>query len=340
VIGEVIESGSLKTISGSPWTLPNTPYAMSIAPTGNFLTVSTNAGVFSYPISSGVLGKVVTASGDLDAEAIQVDKSGTWLVEAIPGTNGVELAAIVINSSTGAGTTTEYTAAFTIPNASVYQLVISPDNSNIFVALGNGGAIVVPFNANATKGSSPLGTTYTPIGVVNSGASVLSVAVDPESTPRLFYIGESNAATDSAGSTGALYAYVYSSLGSSSGLKQASGSPIASGGTAPSFILPDASGDYVYVANGAGASTAGNISGFTVTGCSSTCTLTAGTTVTVGVRPLWLAEDSSDAFVFEVSEYGSPYFDSFTFDSTTAGQLDSQFTSSSSANYIAIVATP
>ena len=338
VIGEVIESGSLKTISGSPWTLPNTPYAMSIAPTGGFLTVSTLSGVVSYPISSGVLGTAVTASGDLDAAAIQVDKTGTWLVEAKPGTNGMELAAVPISSSTGAGTSAEYPISIAITNAAVKQLVISPDNSNIFVALGQGGTIVVPFNAKAATGSSPLGTSYIRIPAVNATSSALSVAVDPDTTPRLFYIGETNA--DSTGASGALRAFVYSTLGSASGLTQATGSPIASGGLAPNFVLPDTSGDYVYVANGAGASTAGNIAGFTLTVSGSSYTLTSDTTVQVGVQPLWLAEDSSSTFVFEVGSLGSPYFDSFTFDTTTAGQLDSQITSSTSATPIAIVAAP
>jgi hypothetical protein len=290
---------------------------MSIAPTGGFLTVSTLSGVVSYPISSGVLGTAVTASGDLDAAAIQVDKTGTWLVEAKPGTNGMELAAVPISSSTGAGTSAEYPISIAITNAAVKQLVISPDNSNIFVALGQGGTIVVPFNAKAATGSSPLGTSYIRIPAVNATSSALSVAVDPDTTPRLFYIGETNA--DSTGATG---------------------SPIASGGLAPNFVLPDTSGDYVYVANGAGASTAGNIAGFTLTVSGSSYTLTSDTTVQVGVQPLWLAEDSSSTFVFEVGSLGSPYFDSFTFDTTTAGQLDSQITSSTSATPIAIVAAP
>jgi hypothetical protein len=41
-----------------------------------------------------------------------------------------------------------------------------------------------------------------------------------------------------------------------------------------------------------------------------------------------------------VGSSGSPYFDSYTFDSTTAGKLDSLTTSTSPATSIAIVAAP
>jgi hypothetical protein len=53
-----------------------------------------------------------------------------------------------------------------------------------------------------------------------------------------------------------------------------------------------------------------------------------------------LAEDSTGTFVFEVGSLGSPYFDSFTFDTTTAGQLDTQITSTKAAEYTAVVAAP
>jgi hypothetical protein len=96
----------------------------------------------------------------------------------------------------------------------------------------------------------------------------------------------------------------------------------------------------VYVANGAGQSSAGNIAGFEVTASGSTYTLTAGSTVAAGVQPLGLAEDSSKAFVFAVGSLGSPYFDAYTFDATTTGELDSQITSTTSAGSIAIVAAP
>jgi len=333
IVGKSIVSGTLTAISGSPWAVQSAPYSMAIAPNGNFLIVSTTSGVFAYPISSGKLGTVVTVSTD-QAYAVQVDTTNSWLIEAIPATGGVMLGAVPINSSTGASTGSEVTASFAVTNAAVQtnRMAISPDNSNIFVPLGVGGTLVVPFSAIAPF---PTGVTGKTIAVANTGGSALSVAVDPSS--RLFYIGETLA--NSGGTSGGLRAFTYASL-STGTLVNISGSPIASGGLAPNFILPVTTPDYMYVANGAGTSTAGNVAGFAVAGSGSSYTITAGSTTAAGVQPLGLAEDSSNTFIFEVGSLGSPYFDSYTFDSTTTGKLDSQITSSTSASSIAIVATP
>ena len=99
----------------------------------------------------------------------------------------------------------------------------------------------------------------------------------------------------------------------------------------------------MYVANGEGTTSAGNISGFTITSTGTTTltyTVTAGTSTATGVDPLSMAEDSSGTFMFEVGSLGSPYFESYTFDTTTLGKLDTQLTSTTSTGSIAIVATP
>jgi hypothetical protein len=161
--------------------------------------------------------------------------------------------------------------------------------------------------------------------------------VDP--TNRLFYIGE--VLGDSAGTAGGLRVYNYSSLGST--LTQVTSSPFASGGLAPSFILPIASGDYVYVANGEGTS-AGNIAGFAITASGTsaapTYAVATGSTASAGTLPNGLAEDNTSTFVLGVNSSGSPYFDSYTFDTTTAGLLDPQITANTGTAPIAIVSTP
>ena len=337
IAGESVVSGKLTAISGSPWTVQGTPYSMAIAPNGNFLCVSTISGVFAYPISSGKLGTAVQVTPD-QAYAIQVDWSDSWLVEAIPATGGVTLAAVPISSTTGASTGSEVTASFAVTNAALQpnRMVISRDNANVFLALGTGGTIVVPFNKSAPL---PTGIQAKTIPVANTGGSALSVAVDPGSTPRLFYIGETLA--NSAGNSGGLRAFTYASLGTSPlSLVQATGSPIATGGLAPNFILPVSTPSFVYVANGAGAGTAGNVAGFEVTATGSTYSLSAGSSVAAGVQPIGLAEDSTSAFVLAVGSLGSPYFDAYAFDATTTGQLDSQITSTTAASFTAVVAAP
>jgi hypothetical protein len=338
VAGYSIVSGKMSAL-GNTTAQIGQAYSMAIAPNGKFLIVSTTSGVFAFPLTSGSLGTGVAVSTD-QAYAIQVDSSNSWLVEAIQATNGVLLNAIPINSATGAfsgGTarSASFTYQYNASTAGVQtnQMAISANGNYIFLAVGTGGTLVVPFTPSST--TSPFGSSATEIPVLNSGGSALSVAVDPDS--RLFYIGETLA--NSAGNSGGLRAITFASLGTST-LVQATGSPIASGGLAPNFILPVTTPDFVYVANGAGQSSVGNIAGFAVAASGATYSLTAGSTVTAGVQPLGLAEDSSNAFVFAVGSLGSPYFGAYTFDTTTPGVLDSQITSTTSNGSIAIVAAP
>lgn len=338
VQGEAISSGKLTAISGSPWTLTAPPFAMAISPSGNYLYVSTTGGVYVYPISNGGLetASAVGVSTDLDAVALAVDTSGKWLVEALQtGTGSVTMAAVPLNTSNGANNGAEATAVYSVTNAAVQQgkIAISPDDAHVFVALGTGGTIAVPFNASVSAGGNPFGSKAPIIAVAHTGGSALSVAVDPGGA--LFYIGESSG--DPTGTTGGLRAFTLSSLGST--LVQATGSPIASGGTAPNAILPLSA--EIYVANGAGTTSAGNITTFNLTSSSGAYTVAAaGTNTAAGIQPFSLAEDANGYFILAVSEIGNPFFSSYTFDAKTTGKLDVQITASTGTAPLAVVATP
>jgi len=335
IAGQFFSSGSLKSISGSPFTAPATPYSIAIAPSGKYLYVSTTAGVYVYPISSGVLGSYAQVTQDAAALAIHLDTTGGWLLEALQSSGAVTLAAVPLSSTTGLSSSAELTATYTVSNSAIQSgaIAVSSDDKFVFVALGAGGSIAVPFNASAGSGVNPFGATAYTIPVLNSGGSALSIAVDP--TGRLFYIGETLA--NSTATSGGVRAFNYSSLGAS--LTQASGSPIASGGLAPRAIQPNSNGTYVYVANGAGTSS-GNITSFAITTSGSAYTISTGSTIATGVLPYGLAIDSSSNFLLAVNNSGNPDFYSYTFDSTTAGKLDVQVVSSSTAPPIAIVAAP
>ncbi len=339
IVGYSISSGTLQTVSGTPSTLAAEPICIAIAPGGGFLYVGTVNGIYLFTIGSAGALSVGNGGNPISSDipsAMQV--SGSWLVDAFINSSGqVQMDAILINSSTGAyagsgGAPADQT--FSIANATVEQgqMVLSPDGDNLFVALGSGGTIVVPFSSS--NGSNPLGTTAKTIAALNTGGSALSVGVDP--TNRVFYIGETLA--NSSANSGGLVVYNYSSLSGTPA--QISGSPIASGGLSPNAILPIGSGDYVYVANGQGETSAGNIAWFPITASGTTYTIASGSTVASGIYPIGLAEDSDDNFVLAVSTGGStssgdPDLDAYTMSS---GALTSAITSTTGTDPVGAIA--
>jgi 6-phosphogluconolactonase len=338
-----ISSGSLSTVSGSPYTLAATPYAIAVASGGGYLYVSTINGIYLYTVGSAgsltIANNGSPVSSDI-ASAMQV--SGSWLIDAfITASNNLQLDAIPINSSnglyTGSGGTPPY-QSFSIANASVKGMVLSPDGDNLLLALGSGGTVIVPFSSG--NSSNPLGSTATTVSVLHSGGSALSVAVDPST--RVFYIGETLA--NSTSNSGGLRVFNYSSL-SSGTLTEASGSPIASGGLAPNAILPIAAGGYVYVANGQGTSASGNVAWFPITASGSTYTIAAGSTTATGIQPVGLAEDSESNFVLAVSSGGStssgdPDLSAYTMSSGALTRALTAATGTDPVGAVAIAALP
>jgi 6-phosphogluconolactonase len=306
-----IASGALSAVSGSPYTLTAAPLAIAVAPNGNFLYVATAQGIFLYTIGSeggltvGNNGGVI--SSDL-ATTLQVDKNSSWLVDS--GPNLGQLMAISINSTTGMpASSTEQQVL--LPATSVQQLAISPDNANVFVALGAAGTEEVAFNSG---GSAPFGALKN-FAVKNSAGAAVSVAVDPQN--RLVYVGET--AATSGSNTGGVRAFTYSTMA------EISGSPFASGGLGPYSILPLSAGTYVYVANRTvSGSGNGNITGLAVTTTGTTVGLSAlTTTAATGVNPVSMAAESKGNYLLVVDFGGNPDLQAYTFDTTTAGKLNS-----------------
>ena len=340
-----ISTGTLEQVSGSPYNLSSAPNCIAIAPGGGFLYVGTVSGIYLYTIGSGgalTIGNGGAVISSDIASAMQV--SGSWLIDTFdPNSGSVQLDAIPINASTGAytGTGVPPYQAFNVANASVSQMALSPDGTNLFVALGAGGTIVVPFT---TGNANPLGSTARAISVANSGGSALSVAVDL--TDRLFYIGETLA--NSAANSGGLRVFNYSSLGTGtprSAPSQITGSPIASGGLSPHAILPIASGEYVYVANGQGNTGSGNIAWFPISVSGTTYTIASGSTIASGIVPMGLAEDSDDNFVLAVSTGGStssgdPDLEAYTMSSGALTAAITSVTGTDPVGAVAIAALP
>jgi 6-phosphogluconolactonase (cycloisomerase 2 family) len=317
LIGLFVNAGTLTALPGSPYALSAAPIAIAVAPNNAFLYVSTLGGIFVYNVNTSTGQLTIGNSGQPissdPATSMEVDSTNTWLVEGVSGTSN--LFAIHVNASTGLlASNTEQTAV--LPSTSLQQVAISPDDTFVLAAIGSGGTATVPFNPN---NANPFGTVGT-IGVKNASGAALSVAFDPVVTgstaPRLFYIGETVATSGS--NTGGLRAFNFSTV------KEITGSPFAIGGLAPSSILPLSTGDFVYVVSKQTSSGAtGVIAGFSIGTTNSAFTLTAlGSSFATGTSPQAMVEDNTHAFVFAVDFGGSPDLLGYTFDATTAGNLD------------------
>jgi hypothetical protein len=282
--------------------------------------------------SGGVLtigngGSVISTD---PAYTMTVDPSGSWLVEAVSGTG--TLSAIPLVSTTGLVVTGSSEQTVALDALTVQQLAISPTGSTtpyVFVAMGVSGTAVVPFTAANTN---PFGAA-TVIAVKNSAGGANTVGVDP--TNRLLYVGETVAVSGTQ--TGGLRVFTIGDT-----LAEVSGSPYATGGTGPSAILPTA--DYVYVANkSVSGTTTGNITGFAITATGAAYSLTAVNTIASGISTVGLAEDSTSTYVLAVNAGGTPDLNAYTFDTTTAGKLDSSLTAATGTDPVqatAIAALP
>ena len=314
IVAMYVNAGTLTTIG--TYGLPAAPIAMTVAPNNDFLYVSTLSGIYVYTIASTgklTLGNSSAAISADPAQTMQVDATDSWLIEAVSGSASVY--AIPINTTTGVPTSSTEQARV-LPAATVQQLVIAPDDTNVFVAMGSGGTAVVPFTSG---NANPFGTVST-IATVSSAGAAISVAVDP--SDRLLYIGET--AATSASNSGGLRAFAYSTL------TEITGSPYGTQGLAPYSILPAAAGNYVYVANRQTSSSSnGVISGFSIGVSTSTYSLTAlGSTFGAGSHPVSLAQDNTTDFVFAANYGGSADLTGYVFDSTNAGYLDKVVSSS------------
>ena len=315
VITYNIVSGTLTQVSETA--LPSTPTAMAIAPNGDWMAVATAGGIYAYPISGGVLGSSVLLSTDI-AQKLAIDGTSTWILEA--SSVDTVLSTIEVDSATAPTKAAASGNSISIPSSTVNQMAFTTNNNYVFVAMGTSGTYEYSFNTNST--SATIGSVGKHIALV--GTSALTVAVDP--SDRLIYIGE----TAAKNSSGGLRAFAYTAT--SNTLAELSGSPYSSGGSGPYAILPKLSGDYVYVGNTTGSTSAGNITGFSVTASSSSYTLAKlSSSTATGIRPKSLAEEKNGNILIAACEAGTPNLEAYIFDTSTAGALDSVISSSSFA---------
>ena len=339
IAGYTIASGStsLTAVPSSPVSLGTTvPYSLAISPNGGFLYVGTVVGIYVYSVgSNGALtilngGQVI--SSDF-AFTMQLDPSGSWLLEAVSGIGAVN--AIPLDPTTGLILSGATEQSVVVPSTAVRRVTVTQagaPNPYVFVAMGNGGTAVIPFTAANTD---PFGavSVIKPINTTTGG----SVAVAVDLSRQLLYVGETVAVSGT--NPGGLRVFA---IGANSAMTEITGSPYPSGGIGPGAILPTS--NYVYVANSTvSGSTGGNIQGFAITTTGTVYSLTSVSTIAAGLTTIAMDEENTGTYLLAVNSGGTPDLNVFTFDTTTAGKLVSYATASTGSDPVqpvAVVAVP
>ena len=325
-----VGTGSLTAVSGSPFSLGFVPQALVVSRANTFLYVSTPAAntsstsggsyaVYGYSIASDGSLTSLGALAAYDLVSMDVSPDGQWLV----GLDGVTqvLDIFSINTSTGALTLAgQGQAAYSYTSGTLTPRMVrfAPSGDYIFAALGSAGDVV--FSFDTTNGGCAQ-TQY--LGLASTTTSDNAVAIN--STSTTLYIARS-------GTSGGVGVYA---IGTSGALTPVSGSPFAAGNT-PYDVSLDPTGAYVYVANRSD----GTISGYLV-GTTTALTALGTSPYSSGALVTSLALEKSSTYLLAGANGSYPDLTMYSFDSTTAGKLDTvaSITSSSTAGLVAIATT-
>ena len=308
--GFALASGSLAAVTGSPYALPLSPTSAVVTPANTFLYVGCLGAIYGYSIAStGQLTPLSSGSAVAVATAVSMDVSpdGNWLF--ILDASGITIDEYAINTTTGAltaatGASFAVTGGVTLPR----QVKVSPNGAYVFAAMGTGGDIVFTFNTTTgalTEAQSLAGSATT---------SDNALAIDSTSTH--LYIARSGDGSGVAAFT----------IGASGALTSIAGSPFAAGATPYSVVL-DSTGAYLYAAN----RTDGTISGYAITATGVLTALT-GSPYATGLAPVALGRDGTGKYILSAAFSGSPDLTMYSFDTTTAGKLDSASTSTTGSD--------
>jgi 6-phosphogluconolactonase len=277
-------SGVLTELAGSPYSVGDGARSLILHPSGKFLYAA-NPGQEENDISlftiasDGSLTEVfprtsVAPNGSLP-QLLAMDPAGGFLYVANAGSSNISVFAIDPN----AGTLTQITGSpFTI-GLTPLNMQVAPSGNYLYV----------------TAASQPLG--YIAVFSVNAGVLQLvslpssngvnptGLAIDPSGT----YLYAANSSSNSI----AIY-----NIGSSGGLTQVMGSPLADIYNDPVSLLLDPTGGYLYVAN----QTSNNVAVYSIdptTGFPAALTTSTSTfAFATESSPSFLAEDPNGAYLF------------------------------------------
>jgi 6-phosphogluconolactonase len=317
----VSTSGALSVLPNSPYNNGVAAQSLAVTPGNTFLYAGTTNGIYVYAINSNgsitVQNSGNPAAQDVIATAMQVDSTGNFLLAVgistslqaqaigiyqIDVTTGVLTA--LTGSPVGLYTGTAATATVVTPTA----MLITPNNSFVYVSLGSLGVQVLTLGAGGAL-SPGTGPTFLPPRSTSTSPADFGLASNPGST--FLFVAEINTGLREL------------SIGTNGTLNEVSGSPYAVG-TGPTGVALDTTGSYVYVANKG----SNNISAFALTAASGKLTAIAGSPFSSGgLLPIALINDNSKKYMAVINSGSNGSNNNsdlqlFSFDATTDGKLD------------------
>jgi 6-phosphogluconolactonase len=296
--GFPIPTAAFTTLTGTSYTLGTTPTALAATPKGAFLYVATLAGsIFMYTI--GTNGALTLGNGGspvvqaLYPTWMTIDPSGNWLF--IVSKSSPQLLVFQINTSSGVITQTSQ-GTILLSSGNPTQVYVTPNNQFVYIGLGPGGTD--GFTFNSSTGAATGKVHLAPL----NGASDNTFAAD--ATSAFLFVGEAGSGIRSL------------AIGTDGSLAEVAGSPFTSP-LGPQAIVVDPTNTYVYVAN----RTENVITGYTL-GTDGSLTQLSSSPFATGSTPNAMSLDSTGKYLFVVNSGGSPDLQVFSFDSTTAGKLN------------------
>jgi DNA-binding beta-propeller fold protein YncE len=307
-------SGTLATVTGSPYLAGSQPVAMTATPDGKFIYVvnSSSGNVTQYAISTvGALTQPVPpiATG-VQPSAMAIDSTERFALVANKGVS--TLSVYTINATTGVLTVngSPITLNVTAPKA------IAINGNFVFVASANAIDVLI---YNSTTQTFSFGTGSSIGG--GSTANIVALYAPPQATSVLYALDAS---------TNAILPYTVSNAGV---LTQGASIPT---GTLPAALVPDSANHFLFVAN-QGSS---NLSVFAVDATTGALSNAAVPLVTAAASPNALAYDPVNNFLF-VSVSGTTQIQTYAVTAAT-GALVAKGTAFTVANAPAamVVAKP
>jgi 6-phosphogluconolactonase len=302
-------SGVLTELAGSPYSVGDGDTSLVLHPSGKFLYAA-NPGQEENDISlftiasdgslTEVFPRTSVAPDASQPVLLAMDPAGGFLYVANDGSSNISVFAI----DPSAGTLMQVAGSpFTI-GLTPLNMQLTPSGNFLYVTASSEPlGYIAAFSVNA-------GVLQLVSLTSSNGVNPTGLAIDPSGT----YLYAANSSSNSI----AIY-----NIGSSGGLTQVMGSPLADIYNDPVSLLLDPTGGYLYVAN----QTSNNVAVYSIdptTGFPAALTTSTSTfAFATESSPSFLAEDPNGAYLFVGNQAGSAGIQAF---GLNAGNLNPLFT--------------